>query len=321
MFMVVLSPFGHAKATDEIEEALQRRVEAAAKVTSLSYEINAQQADLTNDPKKWNPNFIFRYWWQAQQWRAERFEIINGKENPAYVEAFNGKQYQLLDFNTGQLKLASSAIPLPAAPRHSYYDNAPLALLQFLEFENRLSLPSFLEAAPLGDVLSWKNWTSFFTSATVETSAAGSPNLRLYRIVNAHLGGERFSNYSKVEFDPAVSLFPKAIARIEGVGQDGGTVNSMRVSDTQQTQLTGFEMPKDIIIDYYSNLKTHELLYERKVQISNIKVNAKIPDSIFNVDLNLASEIWDMDNRVSFATESSGKVKPSASGSDYPVGP
>jgi hypothetical protein len=307
VIVIILSTLVYAKSSDgAIEEALQHQVKAVAQITSLSYEINGQQSDVTSNSQKWEPTFIFRYWWQGQRWRAERVDIVNGKENPVYVEAFNGKQYQLLDFNTGQLKLASKTIPLGAAPRHSCYDNAPLALLDFLEFEDPVMLPSYLRAAPLEDVLSWEKWSSFFTSATVEAVTSGSSESQIYRIVNAHLGGDLFSNFSKVTFDPATSLFPAVIERFHGKGENAARVFSMRVTDIQKTPLDGFEMPKNITIDFYSNLKAHELLYERKDQISNIKVDAKVPDAFFNVDVNLASDVWDMDNRVTFSTGANG---------------
>jgi hypothetical protein len=294
-----------ALGADTVENCVEKQIKALADVHGVEYELDVQQENLLDTPQETKLEYKFKYWWQQSNWRAEKISVVDGIENPIYTEAFNGKNYQLLDYRTGKLTIATSAISVAVAPRHSEYDNELLGLFDFLQYKDKTNLPSYLEAAPLEEVLSSSTWKSFFGVAKIQDPAAinfASAQGVSYLMSKAHLGDSRYDNEDVIEFDKSSSLFPRVVERLQK--NQAGTVGpacSIEVENLQPTQIAGISFPRKLVYKLYTNLQTRRLAYTRTIEVKGFRLNPMLDPSIFNVDLTLASVIWDVDNRVTLS--------------------
>lgn len=279
---------------DAISPVAQNNVKSLSnELKSISYELTWKYEGA--DGK--TASFAFRFWSKGDRWRAERYDLEKNR-NPVYVQCFDGKKYQMLDYATGQLRIVSEIFPKSVAFPSALYDNAPFQLLGFLNYEDPTALPSNFKAASLSDLLSEAKWQAFFKKATPVGEGVGAKINKL-NVENAS-ADQASSTHSIISFSEGSNLFPRELIKMRNTL--GSRSVEVEVLQFKPTPFPFLEFPTTIAFRWYSPQKENNLVYSAEVTVNSIEFNSEISDDKFSIDINLASEVWDIDNRVVLPT-------------------
>ena len=297
-FLVLVFFLPQAGHAEELAELSKQDVEGvSSRLKSIKYELEWTYFE----PSGQKASFAFRFWSQGEKWRAERDDYKDGKASATYVQSFDGQNYQFLNYSTGQLQFTSKIYPKSPAFPSSFYDNAPLQLLGFLNYVDRTVLPSNLKAIPIKEGLDPARWAEFFKVANKVTDTAGEAGTGAsqFRLENAQPDKE-FSTFSVITFGQNSKIFPSSVKKF--FNNTGPRSMEVDVSEYKDSGLPGLSIPSKMLFKWYTPRKGNDLVYSAEVSLKALEVNPDIPDEKFTVDLNLASEVWDMDNRVTLPT-------------------
>jgi outer membrane lipoprotein-sorting protein len=270
------------------EDAFSRINALRSTLASLSYELKGNIVYDSGD----KVDFLTKFWATGDKWRAERYNLKEGKLVPVYFQSFDGKRYNLLDFKTKQLTVTSKIMPKSPVYATSLYDNLPLQLFGFLGFDEAI-LPGEIKASPLNQILSQEHWNRFLDRAVPRSGEEGSDGT-IYSVDNAAFYEPQNDTYTEVTFRDESDLFPAEIQKV--LKDKSEPTIRIRAIQSEGESASGLGIPSSIRAEYFKWRKLGKVM-TIDVDVSNVKVNPQLDDNQFLIDRNLASKIVDIDER------------------------
>lgn len=295
LVLLVAGAVSRPLAAGPDEGSLEESLGAISRqLQSLSYELTYNYINAEGK----SAAFVFRFWNKGRKWRAERSEINNGKEIPSYVQSFDGEHYQILHYAEDKIKISAKIFPKGLIFPSALYDNAPFQATGFLSFDDATVLPSNLRALAPSEALDPEKWKAFFERAKslgVSERFEGAK----YSLANV-APDEEHATQVEVEFSNQSALFPSRVSKIRS--QRGLKSMEVEILKFQATGIPGFSFPSEMQFKWYSPQAGNSLLYTGEVKLTSLAVNEPMADEKFSIDLSLASQVWDVDNRITLPT-------------------